>query len=102
MKLSFRGLVLPLAIAMSLTLGGITAMAQTSSAGAISGIILDQQGAAIPGVNVKINDSSTNTTLETVTNDTGRYLFPAVPPATYNIVFSKSGFSARRVNKQTV
>jgi hypothetical protein len=102
MKLSFRGLVLLLAIALLLTLSGISAMAQTSSAGAISGIILDQQGAAIPGVGVKINDSSTNTTLETITNDTGRYLFPAVPPATYSIVFTKPGFSARKVSKQTV
>ncbi|HEY3740414.1 MAG TPA: carboxypeptidase-like regulatory domain-containing protein, partial [Bryobacteraceae bacterium] len=77
-------------------------MAQTSSAGAIAGVVLDQQGAAIPGVAVKITDPATNISQEGVTNDAGRYLFPAVPPSTYNITFTKQGFSSRKVNKQIV
>ncbi|HEY3835753.1 MAG TPA: carboxypeptidase regulatory-like domain-containing protein, partial [Bryobacteraceae bacterium] len=84
------------------SIGIPTLMAQTSSAGAVSGVVLDQQGAAIQGVDVRIIDPRTNTTLSTVTNDAGRFVFPAVPPATYNVTFTKPGFTTRKVSKQQV
>src|SRR5580698_6779489 len=102
MKLSSRGLVLLLALALLLTLSGIPAMAQSSSSGTVQGIVVDQQGAAIPGVAVKAVEPSTNLALDTTTNDAGRFIIVNVNPGTYNISFSKQGFSSRRVNKQYV
>ena len=49
--------------------------------------------AAIPGAEVRVIDTSTNTSFTTVTNNAGRYILPQVTPGTYSIVFSKPGFS---------
>jgi hypothetical protein len=75
---------------------------QTSSSGAVAGLVTDQQNASIAGVEVLLKDSATNTTLKSTTNDAGRYIFPTVPPATYSITYTKQGFSVRRVERQIV
>ena len=49
-----------------------------------------------------MTDPSTNITLTAVSNGVGRFIIANVPPTTYNITFSKTGFSARRVNQQAV
>ena len=41
--------------------------------GAISGTVQDINGAIIPGATVKVTDSKTNISRETVTNDDGFY-----------------------------
>jgi Carboxypeptidase regulatory-like domain len=102
MKLSSRGLAFLLAMAALLILSGLPTMAQSSSSGAVSGIVIDQQGAVIPGVEIKLVDPSTNITLTNATNDAGRYIIPNVNPGNYNITFTKQGFSSRRVAKQVV
>lgn len=56
----------------------------------------------MPDVDVRLIDPSTNITLSTKTNDAGRYIFGSVNPGTYDITFSKSGFSTRRVSRQAV
>jgi hypothetical protein len=81
---------------------GVPAWSQTSSTGGVSGQVTDQQSAAIAGAQVKLTDTSTNSALTTLTNDTGRYTFVNVPPGTYDIGFSKTGFSAFKVGQQHV
>src|SRR5579872_4550781 len=76
--------------------------AQTSSSGAVSGLVTDQQNAAIPGVEVLLTNPATNTALKATTNDAGRYIFPTVPPSTYNVTFTKQGFSVHRLEQQPV
>jgi len=98
---SRQGYVVLFAIAMLLTLGSASALAQASS-GTVSGQVTDQQGAAMPGVDIKLTDPSTNITLQTTSNDAGRYIIANVNPGTYNITFSKAGFSTRKVNTQSV
>jgi len=73
-----RGFVAMVMIAMLLTFGSAAAMAQVASGGTVAGQITDQQGAAMPGVEVRLTDPSTN------------------------ITFSKAGFSTHRVSKQSV
>jgi hypothetical protein len=63
-------------------------------------MVIDQQNAAIPGVEVRLVDVSTNTTMSTSTNDTGRYIFVNVPSGTYNVTFSKTGFTQSRIMGQ--
>jgi hypothetical protein len=79
----------------------IPASAQ-SAGGTISGQVTDQQNAVIAGADVKIVDTSTNSTRSTVTNDVGRYTFATVAPGVYNLTVSKTGFQASRVNAQKV
>ncbi len=81
---------------------GVPAWSQTSSTGGVSGQVTDQQNAAIAGAQVKLIDNTTNSALTTLTNDTGRYTFVNVPPGTYDIGISKTGFSAFKVGQQHV
>jgi hypothetical protein len=64
--------------------------------------VTDQQGAVMPGVDVKLTDPSTNITLAAKTNDAGRFTMVDVRPGTYSITFSKTGFSTKRVSSQPV
>jgi hypothetical protein len=76
--------------------------AQNVATGAISGQVTDQQGAAIPGVKVSLTDTSTNSTNFTITNETGRYTFPTVPPGTYDLTATKEGFALSKLLAQKV
>jgi hypothetical protein len=80
----------------------VSALAQSSASGTVSGQVTDQQGAIIPGVQIKLTDPSTNITLTATTNEAGRFNITNVTPTTYNITFTKTGFSAYRVNQQAV
>jgi len=64
--------------------------------------VTDASAAVITGVQVRLTDPTIKTTLNTTTNDAGRYLLLNVPPGTYNITFSKPGFSTYEANRQQV
>ena len=85
-----------------LLLSATSAWAQTSTAGTLAGLVVDEQNAAIPGAEVKATDTSTNAPLTTTTNNEGRYVFSALPPGTYNVSVSKQGFASYQVNSQHV
>jgi hypothetical protein len=102
MKFSPRVFVVLLAIAIVLTIGSATAMAQVASGGTVSGQVTDQQGAVMPGVDIKLTEPTTNLTLTAKTNDAGRFTMVDVRPGTYTITFTKAGFSTRRVTGQAV
>src|SRR5260370_36005646 len=57
-----------------------SAWAQATSAGTISGLVADQQNAAVPGAEVKMVDPTTNPARTTITNEVGRYPFINVQP----------------------
>ncbi len=76
--------------------------AQSSIAGTVAGQVKDESGAAVPGVAVKIVELSTGTSFSTVSNDTGRYDFPTVPPGKYDVNFTKAGFSEFSIKGQDV
>ncbi len=95
----FFGLALCLVI---LSLGIAPAWSQTSTAGTVVGQVVDEQNSAVPGAEIKLTETSTNTSQTTVTNDAGRFAFPSVQPGTYNVSFSKPGFSTYEVNAQAV
>lgn len=102
MKVSRRGCYVPVAFALLLALCSIPALAQSSSSGTVSGQTVDQQGAAIPGVEIQLTDPSTNITLKTKSNDSGRFIVVNVNPGVYNVTMTKTGFSTRKVFKQDV
>src|ERR1700693_1042087 len=90
------------ATALLLALGAATAWGQTSTAGTVAGQVTDEQNAVVPGTEVKLIDLVTKAALTTFTNDAGRYVFPQVSPGTYNVTFTKQGFSIYDVNTQSV
>jgi hypothetical protein len=69
----------------------LSASAQTYT-GSIEGRVTDASGSAVPKADVKITEISTNTTLKTVTNDSGDYIVSYLKPGTYSIEFHITGF----------
>ncbi len=75
---------------------------QATSSATVTGQASDQQGAALPGTEIKLIDNSTNQTQTTRTNDVGRYVFANVSPGNYTVTFTKEGFQAYRIPSQQV
>mgnify|MGYP003942831251 CR=1 FL=1 len=53
--------------------------------GQISGTIKDAQGAVVPGVTVSATQLDTQTVRNTVTDSSGFYTFPNLPPGKYDV-----------------
>src|SRR5271156_71420 len=68
-----------------------TAPAQ-SPTGTVSGIVLDPSGGAIAGAEVLIVNDATAVQYPGKTNSEGYYVVPNIPPGTYRIQVSNSGF----------
>ena len=79
-----------------------SALAQTASQGTLTGLVTDQQGATIPGAAVKITDATTNSSRETLTNETGRYTIPNIQPGTYIVTVTKQGFTTAKLTGQVI
>ena len=62
------------------------------TAGSISGHVADQTGAVIPQAKVTLTNVGTSGVRTTATTGSGDYLFPDVPPATYRIQVTHTGF----------
>lgn len=60
--------------------------------GQLTGTITDSSGGIVPGVQITAV-SRTGETRTAVTNDLGVWLIPQLPPATYKVTASKSGFA---------
>ena len=70
-----------------------TARAQeTINHAAISGRVLDTQGAAIPGATITARQTATNVTLQAVTGTDGRFRFPYLKIGSYEIRAKLQGF----------
>ena len=82
-----------------LLLGGMPAAlpGQIVSA-SIVGSVTDPSGGTIPGVKVVVTSQETNLTRSTITNDTGDYSFPSLPPGRYNLSASQPGFKEALVS----
>ena len=68
--------------------------------GSVTGTVVDSSKAAIPGATVKIEGGSVNQTQ--VTDESGRYIFAAVPPGTYKLTTTLQGFSTGLAENVTV
>lgn len=86
MKTLRQLLVLGLMVAMT----GSLAAAQTFTGG-VRGAVKDANG-VIPGVTVELINEGTSTSREVVSNESGEYNFAAVPPGTYTVKATLTGF----------
>jgi carboxypeptidase family protein/TonB-dependent receptor-like protein len=69
------------------------ASAQTVTA-SITGLVVDQSGAAVPGVTVTATNQGTNVPYTAVSNETGNYTIASLPVGTYVVRAELSGFRA--------
>ena len=68
-----------------------TAHGQTGTSG-ITGVVSDPQGRAVAGAKITLINVGTNATRETVSTDSGAYIFDLLPPADYHIEVEAAGF----------
>ena len=71
---------------------GTVSAQETINQGAISGRVLDAQGAAVPGVVVIVRQSNTNVTVQAITETDGRFRFPYLKIGPYKIRAQVQGF----------
>ncbi len=63
---------------------GLWAQAQSSTADLI-GVVKDSSGGVLPGVDVTVRNVNTGFTRTSITNDTGSYRVPLLPPGEYEV-----------------
>ena len=76
--------------------------AQPAQTGTISGEIKDTTGAVLPGVSVTMTSQDRGFARETVSDETGRFVFPAVPIGTYTVTATLQGFQTATVTDTLV
>jgi len=59
------------------------------------GAITDASGGVLPGTIVTVTNVETNVTRSMVTDASGRYLVPALPPGTYTVKVELQGFTSK-------
>jgi hypothetical protein len=94
------GRVLPLVYAWSVLSATLILLpvcsAQSVSVAEVSGIVSDSSGAALPGATVNITETDKQQPHTTVTDASGRYVFPNLPVGPYQIEVVASGFKLYR------
>src|SRR6266567_5382944 len=64
----------------------------------VKGTVFDARGAVVPEATVTLENAATGFSHSTKTDGQGQYEFVQIPPATYTISASASGFGTARVN----
>lgn len=87
----WSGIILNLLVTLLLSAPWLHA--QTVS-GTLTGTVTDPTGADLTNIPITINNTDTGETRKGITNSTGFYSFPALPPGTYVVNISAKGFEA--------
>src|SRR5580704_12398611 len=66
--------------------------AQTSTTGAIAGVVTDPTAAVLAGVSVMLKNVDTGSSASTTTNAQGSYNFPLLQPGNYSVSANAAGF----------
>src|ERR1051326_5934793 len=95
----FLGLAACLGVLLALSAAPTFAQGET---GSVTGVVTDPQGGTVAGADVTLTDVATKSPRTTTTNESGRYHFASVPPGTYDVTISKSGFKVHKAAAQKV
>ena len=101
MTRSFCRVVFALLLAAGLLFGATGAFAQTIT-GRITGSVLDQSGAAVPGATVTVTNLATGVTTDTRSDSSGVYNFQFLPIGSYSVAGSAQGFQKTSVGPLTL
>lgn len=92
----FRQIRVSLAFFAMLLLSG--AAYSQGTTGQISGTVMDQAGAAIPGATVKVTNAGTNIVRETTANDEGYFSMQSLPAGRYSVEASAANFRTTKAD----
>jgi len=79
----------------------VAAVAQTNK-GAISGVVLDPNGAAVPGAAVTITNVGTGQKVTVTTTDSGSFTVQSLDPVIYSVLVEAKGFKKAVLDKVKV
>src|SRR5437870_5427889 len=72
------------------------ASAQSKTAGTVSGTVTDPTDSVVPGAKITVTSAEMGTALEsTLTDVSGEYRIPLLPPGVYDIKIEKPGFAVQ-------
>src|SRR5438046_782886 len=80
-------------IAMAMVLVGRVGHAQTVAIAQISGVVSDESGGALPGVEVQVTQTATGASRFVITDDRGEYVLSNLPIGPYALEAKLQGFS---------
>src|SRR5262245_10203967 len=72
----------------------LSASAQVSS-GTITGVVRDPNDAVIAGAKIKVTQTATSVSRETVADERGQFLAPSLRPGEYAVTVTATGFQGR-------
>ena len=80
---------------LALLFCGMAAMlgAQGVQTGTVRGVVQDEQGLAVPGVTVTVTSPALQGPRVVISDAAGSFVFPNLPPGTYQVKFELSGFA---------
>jgi len=70
----------------------VPVLGQTQTTGRIVGTITDEKGAGIPGAEVSVTNKTSGEERNVVSNESGDFIVPLLPAATYTVVVTSNGF----------
>ncbi len=73
-----------------------------ATTGQITGQVVDNSAAVLPGATVTITSADTGFTARVVTGDDGLYTLALIPPGTYEIKAELAGFQTATISKTVV
>jgi hypothetical protein len=76
-----------------LAFGAALPAAAQRTTGEIIGKVVDESGSILPGVTVTLRGAGVPGTPTTVTSETGTYRFPLLPPGSYDLEYTLTGFT---------
>jgi len=91
--------LLPSAL-LILSVAGPALLAQSGTSGALTGTVMDGNGAVLPGAAVTETEVESKATRTGQTNGEGRFLFSQINPGTYEITVQAKSF-ARQTSEPT-
>ena len=72
----------------------VAAVPTIATAQSLAGTVRDTSGAVLPGVTIEASSPALITKVRTgVTDDTGQYRIPDLPPGIYKVTFTLPGFA---------
>ena len=89
-------------LALFVFVGSTTAFSQANATSELRGTVTDANGAAVSGATVTATDAAKGTTRTVTTNAEGNYVLLSLPPSTYNVKVTASGFSSKTANNVLV
>jgi hypothetical protein len=101
-QLKLRWIMVMVAAMLYTITGAIGALGQATNSGTLVGEVSDQSGALVADATVTVSDPSAGITLTARTTGTGTYVLTTVPPGTYSVTATKSGFSVAKASGVTV